>query len=178
VPRRSRPRLLEVLLLSAALAAAPAVTSAPAKTAACANANAKPAKANLAKIRSAIRCLVNRERTKRGVKALKYNSALAKAAQRHSASMVRNHFFDHDGPDGTPQSRIRAAGYANGYIGENIAWGSGSYATPSSTIRNWMGSTGHRRNILDPRFANTGVGVVAHSPQGGAGATYTQTFGG
>ncbi len=44
-----------------------------------------------------------------------------------------------------------------------------------------MASAGHRANILDPRYRETGIGVSPHPPaslaHGQAGATYTQDFG-
>lgn len=40
---------------------------------------------------------------------------------------------------------------------ENIAAGQ---ATPEAVMRTWMNSTGHRANILDPRFTDIGVGYV------------------
>jgi uncharacterized protein YkwD len=44
-----------------------------------------------------------------------------------------------------------------------------------------MHSPGHRANILDPRYRDTGIGVSSHAPaslvHGQAGAIYTQDFG-
>jgi uncharacterized protein YkwD len=42
-----------------------------------------------------------------------------------------------------------------------------------------MHSTGHCHNILDPRFRDLGIGVVARPvrPFGSAGATWTEDFG-
>ncbi|MDV7402400.1 CAP domain-containing protein, partial [Arthrospira platensis SPKY1] len=58
------------------------------------------------------------------VPALSWSAPLARAAQRHADDMRRNHFFDHDGSDGsTMSSRATAAGYRWRSIAENIAWG-------------------------------------------------------
>ena len=178
MPSRPRSALPAAIVLAAALLAMAAAGGAPARTPACRYAKLKPRSSNLAKVRSAVRCLVNRERTRRGLAALRASAPLAKAAQRHSVRMVRGRFFEHDGPDGTPRSRVRAAGYDGRRIGENIAWGSGSYSTAGATVSNWMHSPPHRGNILDRHFKDTGVGVAVGSPEGGPGATYTQTFGG
>lgn len=166
--------LIGLLVCSAVLlGAAPTASAAP-----CKYRNLTPKTANLAKVRSAIRCLVNRERTSRGIAALKLSGALAKAAQGHSRNMVKQHFFGHTAPDGsTHTSRINAAGYPGTYVGENIAWGSGVYATPRKIVSGWMNSSGHRANILNPEYRDTGVGVAVGNPQGRRGATYTQTFG-
>jgi uncharacterized protein YkwD len=44
-----------------------------------------------------------------------------------------------------------------------------------------MASPGHRANILDARFRDTGIGASAHPPAslsgGQPGAVYTQDFG-
>lgn len=101
--------------------------------------------------------------------------------------MVDQDYFSHYGPSGdTPASRMRASGYLYsndiGYeVAENIAWGTLSLATPNAIVEAWMHSQGHRENILDPHYRDTGIGVVAavpHSLAGGEpGAIYTQDFG-
>lgn len=153
----------------------------------CANALLRPSDANLSNIRAATLCLVNRERTSRGESALKDDGQLQQAAQGHSESMAAKDYFEHDGQSGdTPLSRMRSAGYIFsshiGYaVGENIAWGTLSLATPKAIVAGWMASPGHRANILDATFRDTGVGVAPHPlaslARGQAGAIYTQDFG-
>lgn len=138
-------------------------------------------------MREATLCLINRERARHGERALRLNGKLAHIAQGHSDSMASGGYFGHDGPGGsTPLSRMRAAGYVYsskiGYaIGENIAWGTLWLATPKAIVASWMQSPGHRENILDPHFRDTGIGVSPHAPAaragGQAGAIYTQDFG-
>jgi uncharacterized protein YkwD len=66
-------------------------------------------------------------------------------------------------------------------IGENIAWGTLWLATPRAIVTSWMNSPGHRANILNPRFRDTGIGISPHAPAslsgGQSGAIYTQDFG-
>jgi uncharacterized protein YkwD len=66
-------------------------------------------------------------------------------------------------------------------IGENIAWGTLGLATPKAIVEAWMASPGHRANILDASYRDTGIGVVAAVPdsmgEGQDGAIYTQDFG-
>ena len=118
-------------------------------------------------------CLVNAERDKAGCGPVRSNSALQRAAQGHSVDMAAEDYFSHTGTDGrTFADRIRAAGYTGGTIGENIAAGQ---ATASAVMRSWMGSAGHRANILNCRFTSLGVGYA----RGGSYGTYwTQDFGG
>ncbi|MDQ3675702.1 MAG: CAP domain-containing protein, partial [Actinomycetota bacterium] len=138
-----------------------------------------PNKHNVKKVRTAMLCLLNRERTKRGVKALDSHRALRKAAQRHSGSMVRRSYFDHTGADGSsPKSRMKKAGYSGGYFAENLSWGAGPYATARNVVRRWMKSSEHRQNILRGVYDHVGVGVAIGNPQGRRGATVTTTFGG
>jgi uncharacterized protein YkwD len=190
VPRPSRA--LIVAALAVGLSAAPAQPAlakskaAKARTAAvCADANLVPASANLARISAATLCLVNQQRTSRGLVALRVNTAMVKAATNHSLDMVARNYFDHTSPTGeTFLDRLRAAGYIrpnSGYsIAENIAAGTGSYATPSATVTMWMNSAGHRANILNGGYRDTGIGLAAAAPAfigTGPGGTYTQEFG-
>jgi hypothetical protein len=65
--------------------------------------------------------------------------------------------FSHDRPDGSAWLTVFSefdVSYTR--AGENIAWGHG---TPASVVIGWMGSLGHRANILDPDFNRLGVGV-------------------
>lgn len=100
--------------------------------------------------------LVNSERSKAGCLALIVSPQLSAAAQGHSVDMALNDFFSHTSKDGrSPWDRIRATGYEYRSAGENIAAG---YSTATSAVNGWMGSSGHRANILNCNFQETGVG--------------------
>ncbi len=154
---------------------------------ACPHARLRPTRANLALIRAATLCLINRERAAHGERALRGNKRLRRAAQAHSASMAEEDYFEHVGPRGqTPLARMRSVGYISssrvGYeVGENIAWGTLWLASPRAIVAAWMASPGHRANILDPHYRETGIGVSSHPPaslaHGQPGAIYTQDFG-
>jgi hypothetical protein len=99
-------------------------------------------------------------------------------------AMVGQHFFSHESPDGsTLVDRIRPTGYLastdDWVVGENLAWGSGSLATPQSIVDAWMASAGHRANILASDYADIGLGVALGSPRASytGGATYVTDFG-
>ena len=63
-------------------------------------------------------------------------------------------------------------------LGENLAWGTGSFSTPRSAMATWMSSPAHRANVLKRAYREIGVGVVLGVPgAGAAGATYTVDFG-
>lgn len=153
---------------------------------ACAHAALRPNRRNIALVRAATLCLINRERLAHGERALRVNGRLQRAAQAHTQSMAFGDYFEHVGPGGlTPLARMRDAGYISSrgsfQVGENIAWGTLWLASPAAIVRAWMSSPGHRANILNPRYRETGIGVSAHPPRslahGQPGAVYTQDFG-
>jgi uncharacterized protein YkwD len=88
-------------------------------------------------------------------------------------------------PSGTTATaRIRRTGYMlnlRGWaMGENLAWGTGSFSTPANIVQAWLDSPGHKRNLLDRRWRETGISVVVGSPVDARGlnaGTYAQTFG-
>jgi uncharacterized protein YkwD len=177
-------RLLLLPILAIALLGGPAAASASAAT--CANEDAMPTSSNEREIRKAVLCLLNVERRAQGLKKLRENPKLRKAAKAHSRNMVEDGFFEHTSPTGsTMVDRIRRSGYVKrGYgwsLGENIAWGTGELATPRETMRAWMDSPGHKANILRASFREVGIGINLGAPvrlrAAELGATYTTDFG-
>lgn len=105
---------------------------------------------------------------------LTMNPALRCAARVHSKDMADRAFFDHTNPDGEdPFVRMERAGYSYFTAGENIATGQPS---PSEVMQGWMDSPGHCRSIMNPDFADIGVGTF-ESEDGGSGYLWTQVFG-
>ncbi len=147
----------------------------------------RPNKANIGAVRTAVVCLVNRERAAHGERPLMPDPQLTQSAQAHTESMALQNYFEHVGPHGeTPLMRMRATGYISSShvayeVGENIGWGTLWQGTPRAVVTAWMNSAGHRANILDARFRNTGVGVSPHPPSSlahnQAGGIYTEDFG-
>jgi uncharacterized protein YkwD len=180
------PRLLVLCAALAALLALPSPSDAAGKkrTTQCSNTDVAPDAGNLAAVRIAVLCLHNRERSARGLAPLRQHARLRRAAKLHSADMVAGRYFSHETPDGTDMvERVLAAGFARGsgwMLGENIAWGSGEYATAAQIHRSWMSSLGHRANILRREFRSIGIGIAIGAPvdtDGLEGATYTADFG-
>jgi uncharacterized protein YkwD len=177
--RSTALRLAPVLVIAAL--AGPVALPAPAlAVGACARAGSHPTPARTASLSQTTLCLLNRQRAQHGLGALHSNPILALAARRHSRDMVVHNFFAH----GNLLGRLSHAGYFRGRrswsVGENIAWGSGSSATPRAIVSMWMQSPGHRTNILNGRFHEIGVGLVtgAPVPRVRGAATYTTDFGG
>jgi len=127
-------------------------------------------------------CVINQARADHGLGALRTTDSLARAAAAHSRDMVLHDFFAHDSPTGsTPKERIDRAGYFDGAaswaMGETIAWGTGSRATPAAIVRSWLRSPGHRAILLDGRYRDLGVGIALGAPGQADGATFTGDFG-
>jgi uncharacterized protein YkwD len=170
-----------------ALAATLAVTAAGSAHAACPNIDLMPAQQDALKVRRATLCLLNEQRNMHGLHKLTSSRRLRHVATRYARYMVRHSFFAHVGPHGsTPLSRIRRTTYLNGAgfwtIGENLAWGTGTLATPRMIVRAWMHSPEHRANILNRRYREIGIGIAGGAPvrafAAAPGATYATDFGG
>jgi uncharacterized protein YkwD len=177
-------RLARILLLAGLTTAAVAPAAEASSAHACSGANRVPTAANLARASHATLCLLNAQRAAHGLRRLKASRMLDRSARRYARSMVAHDFFSHVSPSGqTLQARISRSGYlrgANGWAyGENLAWGSGSHATPRQIVRAWMASPGHRANILSARWRNIGVGIAPGAPVAGVGhaASYVTHFG-
>ena len=107
--------------------------------------------------------LVNQERWTNGqLPPLKRNTMLDSSSETHSSNMATRNFFAHCDLDtwSTPWDRMVAAGYDWNTAAENIA---GGYSTAAATMAQWMGSSGHRGNILATDFRELGIGYVNDS---------------
>jgi uncharacterized protein YkwD len=126
-------------------------------------------------------CLINGVRTAHSVPRLRLDPRLSRVARRHSRDMVRNHYFSHTSRIGLSSSeRIARSGWMRGRkrwaVGENLAWRSGR-TRPRAMVRAWLRSARHRRVMLSRRYHVVGIGIVAGTPAGARGTTYTADFG-
>jgi len=157
------PRLLLVWLLVLAGCSSPAgPSSVEAGT---------PASSNAA---SALASLTNAERRQAGLPTLTVSPSLMRAAQLHADQMASLGQMAHSLPGARypkPQDRLAAVGYGWQAYAENVAYGQGS---PTAAISAWMGSSGHRANILNPGLTQIGTAVA----NGSDGRPYwVQVFG-
>lgn len=119
--------------------------------------------------------LVNDERKKLGIQPLLWNEKAAAAARSHSDDMASSNYLGHsDLFGGKPEDRVEKAGLTDWRrLGENIAWVSGHPDPLSRVVECWMNSAGHRQNMLDPKFRESGLGMTITSD----GKSYfTQVF--
>lgn len=97
--------------------------------------------------------LVNKERARVGVAPLRLADDLQTATAIRAREIVR--VFSHTRPDGSDCFTVmRNRGRT---CGENIAAGNSS---ASATVKQWMNSDGHRKNILNPNFRELGIGYA------------------
>lgn len=100
--------------------------------------------------------LVNVERAKQGLTALKTERGVQAAAQVRATEQAKS--FSHTRPNGTSYSTaLTEAGVTYRASGENIAYGQ---ATPQAVVTSWMNSAGHRANIMNTTFTTIGVGAA------------------
>jgi uncharacterized protein YkwD len=189
---RRHVHIAVALLVAAALPTAAradggsAAARAKAAAARCESADSLPGQVSADDAREATLCLMNAQRTARGLARLRAHPALEQAATRYARQMVRDQFFDHTSPGGsTMVSRIKATSYfddvARWTVGENLAWGAGAKASPRATVDAWMRSADHRANLLDRDFLDVGIGIAAGAPteleDDETGGTYVADFG-
>ncbi len=114
--------------------------------------------------------LINAQRTKNGLSALKVDEEVQRVARIKAQDMVDNNYFSHTSPIyGSPFNMLKSFKISYNTAGENIAGNSSN----SAAVTAWMNSSGHKANILNSSFNYTGVGVVTGSKYG---KIYVQIF--
>lgn len=114
--------------------------------------------------------LINQQRTKNGLSALKIDPEVQNVARIKAKDMVNNNYFSHESPTyGSPFDMLKSFKVSYKTAGENIAGNSSN----SSAVTAWMNSSGHKANILNGNFNYTGIGVVNGSKYG---KIYVQMF--
>ncbi len=161
------------------------LVSTSAADASCPNESTQSPGLSQEQLESSVACLINEQRTSRGLRPVQLNGNLRQAALRHSNDMVTDGFFAHTSPSGvTFVDRIEATGYTRGVrswvVGENLVWGGGALSTPGALVTAWMNSQPHRENLLRGRFREIGIGAVRGTPEPSAdpaGITVSSEYG-
>jgi uncharacterized protein YkwD len=90
---------------------------------------------------------------------VKLSPTLGGVAFGHADDMAKHNYFEHEDLTGhSPADRVRAVGYQEKLVGENIAYGPKS---AEEVVQGWLDSPGHCENIMDPRFAEMGIAYAA-----------------
>ena len=131
--------------------------------------------------------LLNGARVNNGRAPLQQNGTLVGIARWRSQDMVDRGYFSHDvlGSGCQVYCWYDSNGVAYTFGGENIGWNSG-WSDAESPVRvheGFMGSPGHRANVLEPAFTHGGVGAYGRDGQSSLGGTpvtnirmYTELF--
>lgn len=120
----------------------------------------------------------NLERTKRGLKPLKFSAKLTRSATAKNNDMFTYQYFAHESPvdqkktfayfiDNESYDFVRAS--------ENLAMG--DFDTAKNVVDAWMNSPSHRVNILYPDYQNIGVNVRTGNLKGSQVVMIVQHFG-
>lgn len=126
----------------------------------------------------------NRIRRDRDLKQFCVHPKLQRAARAHSKDMIRRDYFSHNTKGGgTFGKRLKKFGYKpKGFryytVGENIAYGSGERSEPKQIMKAWMKSRGHKKNIVNRKFRQIGLGTYTGTYKKHRNTTmYTADFG-
>jgi uncharacterized protein YkwD len=162
------------VVVALAVAAPATAADAATKPSAAATVTAVSARGEIATMRG----MINQTRRSAGLRPLRRNSKLDRAARLKLARIGACHQFSHT-PCGTSfTSTFSAAGWRRPTMGENIAWGTSSLGVPPAILRSWMGSPGHRANILSRSFRYGGLAVGTVTLSGvGQVRLWVNTFG-
>ncbi len=129
---------------------------------------------------TAMRCLTDFARQRRGLGRLDDEHELDRSAGRKSKDILRCDSFSHFACGRSFTYWMQRAGYLRASCwraGENIAWGTGEYGTARSIFNAWLHSPGHRANILG-RYVQIGIGLRVGGLEGRPDAhVWVQHFG-
>ncbi len=128
-----------------------------------ARASGGPSDSQLRAAETRVLDLINVERDKVGLRAIRNDARIRKVAQARSRDMVERDYFDHQDPDGRwPWDHLNSADIEWYSAGEIIALNMTSpiSAAASTAIDQWMNSPGHKAQILSDGHNYAGVGVA------------------
>lgn len=118
--------------------------------------------------------LTNEERAKLNLNPLTANQLLSKAAYEKAYALFENQTFEHNINGKIFSSWVREAGYNYNYVGENLAL---DFVTAEGTMRAWMESPSHKKNISNERFEEIGVAILEGNFEGKNSILTVQIFG-
>ncbi len=113
--------------------------------------------ADRARVAAEMLSRVNEVRRREGLPPFAPSPLLDRISQEHAEDMLARSYSGHRTPEGLgPSERARADGYHIG-IGENIVE---QRFSVEEALEAWLGSPGHRRNVLDPSCREMGLGLA------------------
>lgn len=110
---------------------------------------------------------VNEQRTANGLPIFILDERLNNSAKAKCNDMVAKNYWAHNAPDGqTPWHFFTEAGFKYRVAAENLGK---HYSTTQSVVTGWMGSEGHRLNIVNPDYTYVGYAVCESEDYIGGG---------
>ena len=105
--------------------------------------------------------LVNSERAKQRLRPLVWDDDVANVARDHSRQMGRQGFFAHQDPRGRTVVERAEGRDVRGWskIGENLFMCDEVDEFERYSVRGWLKSPSHRRNMLNREWSTTGIGI-------------------
>jgi len=120
-----------------------------------------PAAEKLPGIEQQVQRQVNYARQGAGIPQLSWNERLAAEARRHAGNMAARGFFAHEDPvRGDLADRMDGSGIEWKRCAENLYAENGNANPADEAVKAWLQSPGHRKNMLDSLFSESGVGVA------------------
>jgi len=130
---------------------------------------------DLPRLRAELLARVNVERRAAGAPPLQADVRLDCAAQEHAETLASYGIYTHTAPGGPNLgARARSSGYAWAALAENLME---RETTAEAVMNAWLHSPPHRRNLLDPRYTEMGVGIALVREQQGYRVVWVQDFG-
>jgi len=119
--------------------------------------------------------LTNGERSKAEEPALVRSEQLERAANLKAQDMVSKNYFAHVSPEGVdPWHWLSEVSYSYQAAGENLAV---NFVDSEDVVKAWMNSPGHRKNILNGKFTEIGIGTARGTYKGRESIFVVQFFG-
>jgi uncharacterized protein YkwD len=165
-------RLPLILVVAAATLFPPAAAAAPSPSVAelLAPAAACPgqtlASAPAAAQETTMACLVDYARRRAGVPGLRRSRRLTRAAAGKANDLLRCQDFSHTACGRPFTTHIDEAGYRYRMVGENLALDAAASGTPRVIMSAWLGSPGHRSNLLRGSYRDQGIAMRAGNMPG------------
>ncbi len=129
---------------------------------------------------TAMLCLTNAARAQYGEAPLEADAQLAESATDKTADILSCDSFSHTACGRSFSYWIWQTGYVTNScwkIGENLAWGAGTYGTTDSIFRAWLRSPTHRANVLGD-YTQVGISTAVGTLEGEKSArVWTVHFG-
>jgi uncharacterized protein YkwD len=113
--------------------------------------------------------LLNAERAKAGLVAVRIDTRLMAIARARSTDMATKHYFSHKQPDGRSVFDLISAAKITWYgAGEIIAWNTWPTLGDSALAakEGWMNSSGHRGIVLSSSYNYVGIGLAIDASDG------------